>query len=98
MYVSLFHYFFVYFSVHIIISHAMCHYYDIVSFALFNKEILNLKKKWCNLRKSLASLLKVYILRPFMCINHIKSVMYGGSHTNNLRTWEEHTRNLDYST
>ena len=45
MYVSLFHYFFVYFSVHIIISHAMCHYYDIVSFALFNKEILNLKKK-----------------------------------------------------
>ena len=45
MYVSLSYYFFVYFSVHIIISHVMCHYYDIVSFALLNKEILNLKKK-----------------------------------------------------
>ena len=38
-----FHYFFVYFSVHIIISHAMCHYYDIVSFALFEQRNIKLK-------------------------------------------------------
>ena len=44
MYVSLFHYFFVYFSVHIIISHAMYHYYDIVSFALFEQRNIKLEK------------------------------------------------------
>ena len=74
IYISLFHYLFVYVSVHIIISHAMCHHYDIVSFALFEQRNIKLsgKNKQCNLGKSPTLLLKVYILRPFTCIDHIK--------------------------
>ena len=45
IYISLFHYLFVYVSVHIIISHAMCHHYDIVSFALFEQRNIKLSGK-----------------------------------------------------
>ena len=71
----------------------MYHHYDVVSFALFEQRNIELsEKKQCNLGKSPTLLLKVYILRPFTCINHIKSVMYGGNRTNNLRAWEQHNR------
>ena len=45
----------VYFSVYIIISYVMCHYYDIVSFGLFEQRNIKLsgkKKEQCNLGKS----------------------------------------------